>query len=425
MASSLHAGLRNLKILNIIRLIILLTEAGLLAVADWYFGIKPVWPPVLFAFFLTAILIIYTGLRYQHQTSISSRVLFTQLLCDTLLQTTLLYWSGGVMNPLISAYLLTVAISATLLPLKRRWMITTLTIVCYTLLQNWYQPLQFENTSNHSMTAHGMMGSMMMLHLAGMWLVYSLSACLITGLVASMADRIRTHRAEIAVSRENQLRSERILSVATMAASAAHDLGTTLSTMSVVLGEMADDHKGNAELKDDIALLRSQIEICRSRLAGLVATSQEQKPVVQNAHEFGLQVLDEWQLLRPGIEIGFHCTASQPLNVEADSSLKAALINLLNNAADASPNHVELELTHEEDMVLFKIRDQGAGFVPDISERPGYTTISTKEEGFGLGLQLSAASIEKLNGIVRLYNAYTGNNPEPCGAITEIRLPKY
>ena len=301
---------------------------------------------------------------------------------------------------------------------------STKSLVFYTLLQSWYHPLQFPQTSGHDMTGHGVMESMMMLHLAGMWLIYSLSAVLITGLVASMADRIRTHRAEIATNRENQLRSERIMSVATMAASAAHDLGTPLSTMSVVLGEMADDHNNNPQLSNDIALLRSQIEICRDRLSGLVASSQNQKPVVQSAHAFTLQVLDEWQLLRPGIKVKFLCPDSFPFQIEADQALKAALINLLNNAADASPDYVELELTHETDTVLYKIRDNGSGFLPDISERAGLTTISTKEEGLGLGLQLSAASIEKLNGIVRLYNLHTESSHGPSGAITEVSLPK-
>ena len=264
----------------------------------------------------------------------------------------------------------------------------------------------------------------MMLHLVGMWLIYALSACLITGLVASMADRIRAHRAEIAASREYQLRNERILTVATMAAGAAHDLGTPLSTMSVVLGEMADEDQSSPQLKEDIALLRSQIDLCKNRLAQLVANSQNQQPCIQSAKECAVQVMDEWQLLRPDIDLKFNCPDLFPYKIQADFSLKAALINLLNNAADASPHFVELKLTYETNTVVFQIRDQGTGFLPSIMEQPGVASISTKQEGLGLGLQLSAATIEKLNGTVRLYNAHKGDSTEPSGAITEVRLPE-
>ena len=76
MITPIYAGSKNLNILNIIRLVVLLTEAALLAGAQWYFDIKPVWPPVLAIFVATATLIIFTSLRYRKRSIVSSGTLF-------------------------------------------------------------------------------------------------------------------------------------------------------------------------------------------------------------------------------------------------------------------------------------------------------------------------------------------------------------
>ncbi len=407
----------NLRNLNIIRLIVLTLELVGLLCTHFYFGIEIDWQPVSLIFGLSLGLVVYTHWRNtQVQKSISSTELFFHLVADTALQTSLLYYCGGYTNPLISVYLVPVSISALLLAPKQRWTITALCILCYTLLQSWYQPLMPMGHGMHS--DHGM-SAMVLFHLTGMWITFTVSACLVTGIVAPMADSLRTHRAKVAENREQQLRSERILSVAITAAGAAHELGTPLSTMSVLLKDMSEEHKDSAPLSDDIALLRSQIALCKKRLTSIVNNSQTQQAARQSAKAFVLRVLDEWQLLRPSVKVEPLYADNFSGVIQADQALEMALINLLNNAADASPNFVEVSLRQTSDSVILQIRDKGESLAESVSQSPGFITSSSKRDGLGLGLQLSAATIESQGGIVRLYKA------EPVGTITEIQLQNY
>ncbi|MGY0216579.1 ATP-binding protein [Endozoicomonadaceae bacterium StTr2] len=409
----------NLNSLNNIRLIILLTELAGLVFASLYFTeIRLNWAPLLIVSGTGLLLISYTFFNSRHQRGISYLRLFKQLLADIMLQTLFFYWCGGYTNPFIFVYLVTVAISAALLPVKQRWLITTLCIVCYTLLQKWYHPL----VDSHS--AHNSLQPMFIMHLAGMWLTFSVCACLVTGVVARMADTVRAHKAEITASREQLLRNERILAVATTAAGAAHELGTPLSTMSVLLGEMAEDDDASAQLKDDIRLLGSQVKLCKERLNKIVQSSRNQDTHIIPARDFILSLLDEWQLMRPEIPVGFDYSASPVCQIETDQSLMMAMINLLDNAADASPDYVKLGILQRQDIVVLQIEDRGPGIDQEIARHPGITTFSTKKEGMGLGLQLSVATIERLNGTVHIYSAQSECGEKPAGTITEVRFPE-
>jgi signal transduction histidine kinase len=112
------------------------------------------------------------------------------------------------------------------------------------------------------------------LHLFGMWVNFLMSALIIAWLVARMARAIRTRDAEIARQREDALRNERIVALGTLAAGAAHELSTPLSTMAVVLGEMAHDHRASdGALSRDIAALRTQVDVCKHTITRMVAAA--------------------------------------------------------------------------------------------------------------------------------------------------------
>ncbi|WP_194842475.1 ATP-binding protein [Endozoicomonas sp. OPT23] len=401
----------NLHRLNAIRLTILLMELTGLAIASWFSVIQVDWSVLSIIAATTGLLVFYTHYRKQLVSDISESSLFKQLLADVFLQTLLLYWSGGYTNPFIFSYLVTVTISASVLSVRQRWFITTLTIVCYTLLQRWYQPL----IPDHS--AHGAMHSMIILHLGGMWMTFSISACLVTGVVAGMADAIRSHRAEINASREQRLRDERILAVATTAAGAAHELATPLSTMSVLLGEMSSECSDTA-MSEDINLLQTQVGLCKKRLDNIVLASRNQAIVAKPVADVVEELLNEWQLFRPEANIQYTSSETPDCLIEADQSLIMAMINLLDNSADASPDFIGLKVMRNENRVVLQIEDHGRGVLSKVASQPGATDLTTKKEGHGLGLQLSVATVERLSGHVRLYTGSAG------GTITEVSLPE-
>ena len=142
------------------------------------------------------------------------------------------------------------------------------------------------------------------------------------------------------------------------------------------------------------------------------------QPCREPADELMAEVLDEWQLLRPTAQYHYRCSGVQPAPLlNADVTLRAALMNLLNNAADASPQPIEIHARWDSSSFTLEIRDHGAGLSEEAALKAGSAFFTTKKEGRGLGLFLANATIERMGGTVRLFNREEG------GATTELTLP--
>ena len=346
---------------------------------------------------------------------VTGQELLWQLGLDILWQSLLLYFTGGYTNPLVSIYLVIITTGAALLPVRQSWLLTMLAILAYTLLMNCYLPLG----SEIPVAFHDSQQQMINLHLLGMWFTFVISALLINYFVVNMARALCKQSEDIATSRERQLRDETIIAVAIQAAGAAHELGTPLSTMAVLLGDLHQEHNKNPALADDLRLLRTQVEECKKKLNQLVQSSRYAgvKPIVLT--HFLEQILEQWQLVRPGTPI-FYAPPSkytQPV-IQYDLSVTQSVIALLDNAAKSCPENLRLSVIHNKTEATIRIDDQGDGISEAISSQAGMVIFnSTHKEGMGLGLLLSCASIERLGGRVLLYNRSGG------GGRTEIVLP--
>ncbi len=198
--------------------------------------------------------------------------------------------------------------------------------------------------------------------------------------------------------------------------------GTPLSTMSVLLNDLRREHRDVPELQDDLALLQEQVKLCKGTLQQLVRAAEadrrqaiEEQTVVQWL-ETGLS---RWHLMRP--EATYHYqlegVGSAP-TLLPPVDLTQALLNLLNNAADACPDNLLIRLRWDEQWIVITIRDYGAGVPLAIAEQLGKPFFTTKGKGFGLGLFLSQISVIRVGGTVKLYNQDGG------GTLTELRLPR-
>lgn len=339
--------------------------------------------------------------------------IFLQLLIDTGALTVLLYLSGGAANPFVSLYLLPLVIVAITLPRSYTGLMTAVTIACYTLLMFKAVPLP----------AHHGGASEFHLHLVGMWFSFLLSAALIAVFIARMAASLRERDAALAAAREEILRNERIVALGTFAAGAAHELGTPLSTMAVITKELESDYAHEPALSADMRCLRDQVAICKQSLTRLLAVSghervEDDKGVPVEA--FLDEMLEQWRLMRPAIPVTSRWTGSRPSpRVAAGRTLAQTITNLFNNAADASPQGVEVKGGWNDAELSIQIRDHGPGITPEVATRAGEAYLTTKApgEGMGLGLFLANATVERLGGQVRLFNRAGG------GACTEVTLP--
>lgn len=371
------------------------------------------WQPMLLVIATLAAINFVTWLRLRSSKPVSNPELFMQLGVDVLALSILLFYSGGSTNPFVSLYLLPLVIAAATLPPRFTWGMAALTTACYSLLMVYFIPLPHNHQMHNSDSAFNT-------HVMGMWLGFVISAVVVAYFVVKMAQAVRSRDVMLAQVREEILRNERIVALGTQAAGAAHEMGTPLSTMAVVIGELRHDLiDTQPAVHDNLTILDEQVRGCKRILDKIMANAQGSAATsLQPVDELMTEVLDEWQLLRPTAQYQYHNNgaASAPLT-NVDITLRAALMNLLNNAADASPENIEIHTNWDDASFTLEIRDFGQGLSQEVALKAGSAFFTTKSEGRGIGLFLANATIERMGGTVRLFNRDEG------GATTQLTLP--
>lgn len=407
----LSASRQNLWRLTLIRILVLAAQAGSVGLAYKSGLLALPWLPVSITLLVSLLVCLGTALRLvRGPWPVTEAEYAIQLGCDLIIHSVLLYYCGGSTNPFVSYYLVPVTIAAATLPWMYTLTLAGLALLGYTLLLAWSHPLDIQPGLRDSLLIYGM------------WLSFALAAALITFFVARMAEELRRQEEERAVRREEGMRDQQLLAVATQAAGAAHELGTPLGTMSVLLKELSKEYKDNTHLQEDLALLQEQVSQCKFTLQQLVRAAEadrRQSIVEQSYVEWLESTLNRWHLMRPEVSYRFQSVSkgSIPLLMPA-ADLTQALLNLLNNAADACPDQIDIRLEWDLQWVRLTIRDHGAGVPMAIAEQLGRPFITTKGKGFGLGLFLSQASVKRAGGTVKLYNHEEG------GTLTELKLPR-
>ncbi|MDD5299348.1 MAG: ATP-binding protein [Gallionella sp.] len=379
------------------------------------------WQPMLLTIAALAAINLYSWLRLRSGKPVPNMELFAQLCVDVLALSVLLYYSGGSTNPFVSLYLLPLVIAAATLPGRYTWSMAALTAACYSVLMFYYVPLP------HSHQHGG--DSAFNEHVVGMWLGFVFSTVVVAYFVVQMAQAVRNRDEMLVRVREEILRNERIVALGTQAAGAAHELGTPLSTMAVVIGELQHEAVAQPGWRDALGILNEQVHGCKRILDKILANAQVSGAAsLQPADRLMAEVLDEWQLLRPTVQYQYSSPdkgrpggVAVPL-ISVDATLRAALMNLLNNAADAAPpsdtpQAIEIRTHWDADNFTLEIHDHGKGLSEEAELKAGSAFFTTKEEGHGLGLFLANATLERMGGSVRLFNREQG------GATTEIILP--
>ena len=410
--SAIAPSRRNLFRLWAIRSILLVALA--VAIACLYFGGRGAlpWRALLGVLLFMALLNGVLLWRLKRPRAVTEREFFANLLLDVGFLTAVLYLSGGSTNPLVSYYLIPLIVSAAVLRARHTWAIAGLTLVCYSLLFFFYVPLDlFEAAGGHA--GHGATTGA---HFLGMWANFAFSAALIGFFVVRMAQTVRDQQQAINRVREEALRNEQIIGVASVAAGTAHELRTPLATMNLLAEELAAEHP---QLAGEMRELRDQVDRCDAilgKLLTLTADSGRRRRVSVETAVCSLR--ERWSLTRP--EVPLELQVDRDLSggeLEVDPSFDHALLNFLNNAADASPQGIGLAARREGSDLLLQIDDRGPGIPPDIAESLGRRSVSRRQGGLGLGVLLSSASIERLGGEVELLERRGG------GTRLRVRLP--
>ena len=412
-ALALSPARQNLWRLIIIRLLVLMAQA-VSVLGAWLSGLFSLeWLPLLLTLGLSAVVSLLSLLRLSRGWPVTDIEYGVQLLFDILIHSGLLYYAGGPTNPFASYFLVPLTIAAATLSWLHTAVLASVAMLAYSLLLFWYHPLPlFEMRTGDSQVN---------IRVIGMWLNFALSAGLITFFVVHMAQALRKHAERLAERREQSMRDSQLLGIASVAAGAAHELSTPLSTMSVLLKDLRADYT-DPDIQEDLKLLQEQVSQCKESLQQMVRSAEfnrSQPHTLQAADVWLKELLGRWQLMRPEVSCRLTPLPDGPVpRVKGSPELGQSILNLLNNAADACPDNIQITLEWDAQRLRLCIRDHGPGVPLHIAEQLGTAFVTTKgKKGFGLGLFLSQAAVERTGGSVKLFNQDGG------GTLTEVILP--
>jgi two-component system sensor histidine kinase RegB len=408
------AGHDNMMQLIQLRWIAVVGQVTTIAVVSFAYGIRL---PLREMLTVLACLIAFnlgSHLRWREHRSTSNNEVFFALLVDVASFTAMLHFSGGITNPFAFLYLLQVILSAVLLEAWSTWTIVVITSGCLAGLAMFSSPVLLPLDQEHRFSA---------LYVQGLLVCFALNASLLVIFITRISRNLRAGDAQLADLRQRAAEEEHIVRMGLLASGAAHELGTPLATLSVILGDWRrmPEFAKNPELKEEIAEMQTQLRRCKAIVSGILLSAGEargESAVKTTLRAFLDELVQEWRSSRPIVAFAYDNRIAHDIAVVSDSALKQAIMNVLDNALEASPQWLRLEAACEDETLKLVVTDAGAGFAPAMLAQFGKPYQSSKgKPGGGLGLFLVVNVLRTLGGSVSARNR-AGN-----GAAVEISLP--
>lgn len=362
--------------------------------------------PILVA----AVLLFYvsTWIVYLHLQSgrpLSDVQMTAHLMTDLVVLGLLLFTASGTTNPFAILYLPLVVVAAATLRDVLLGVVVVACIASYGVLMTFHHEWWVDEMDPHHRGVE-----------FGTWMALSMVVCFIAAFVNRLSHIAREQQKREQIASEKSHRDEALISLASLAAGTAHELNTPLSTLAVIVDEMRYAENQTPLYKEQVGMLASQIDACRVALKDMVvAASADHFEGAREVRvlEFLNEALDRFRFLRPGVQIAFtYERLDDSDTVVADKTLAHSLINLINNAADASPQEVEVMASAEGGVLTVAIRDRGAGIPRSIREQIGRPFFTTKGaaagKGNGVGLFITNRTIESFGGEVMMFERAGG-----------------
>jgi two-component system sensor histidine kinase RegB len=408
---------KNLLLLVTLRWLAVAGQIGAIAFAGVWLAIPlPIWQMASVIAFLTALNLI-TLYRYGSGAVITNTELLLDLLLDVAALTVQLYLSGGATNPFVSLFLLQAVLGAVLLQQWSTWTIVAVTSGCFIWLTVSYNEIGFTPDQGHGSSR------LFDIHTYGIFVCFLLAAVLLVLFVTRINQNLRDRDMRLAELRQQSAEEKHILRMGLLASGAAHELGTPLATLSVILNdwERMPLLRADEEIAGELAEMHAQLDRCKAIVSGiLISSGEERGESSQRASIFSFieRVVDEWEDSRGPAKLAYTNRLDRDFMIASDLLLKQILFNVLDNALEASPAWVGIDFTLNHDFLVITVRDSGPGFSSEMLAEFGKPYRSTKQKpGSGLGLFLVVNVLRKLGGRATAENVPSG------GAIVELTLP--
>ena len=389
-----------------------------IAVASFALGIALPLAPLAALVFGTAISNLALASRLRRGDEMSTRFIGLVLGADILVLSGLLYFSGGPSNPFSVMYLVHVTLAALVLGVRWAGGMVVLSAVSYAALFVWHVPVPALSHVHHEPGSP--FSSSFSVHLQGMWIAFAVAASLIAYFVSRVAGALKTREAELARITAS---SEKLASLTTLAAGAAHELGTPLATIAVAAKELERSLRSSPEVTDAM-LIRTEVERCRGIIQRMSAQAGETMGEVPRATTAA-------ETFRGCVERLDRAAASAITIEEVDvpafscppEGLVQVMLNLVQNACwavAANGGRVLLRAETSPAAVSLIVEDEGVGIDAAMLGRLGEPFVTTKPpgEGMGLGVFLARTFAERWGG---RFDLRAGNGK---GAVATLVLPR-
>jgi two-component system sensor histidine kinase RegB len=389
---------RNVRLDTLVRLRWLAVIGQSAAVLVVYFGLNfplPLWA-CLAVIVLSAWLNVALRLRFHMTQRLEPDRAAWLLAFDIAELAVLLFLTGGLQNPFAFLFLGPVLLSATALPPRFTLMLGAFAVACATVLVFVHYPLPWDNDDPLQLPP---------IYMMGVWLSILLAIGFIGVYAWQITEESRQLSDALAATELVLTREQHLSLLDGLAAAAAHELGTPLSTISVIAKELENAIPADAPHGDDVRLLRQQATRCRDILAKLTELSSgepfDHTPLTSLIEE----VVAPHRNFGVTIEVSVPSDRGPEPVGARNPAILYGLGNLLENAVDFANERVNVVAQWSEDTVEVTITDDGPGFAPDILDRIGEPYVTSRRRrlddsgdqptGLGLGFFIAKTLLER------------------------------
>ncbi|MBJ7500751.1 MAG: HAMP domain-containing histidine kinase [Sphingopyxis sp.] len=408
------AGRRNMTLLIQLRWLAVGGQLATIGIVSGPMGISLPRAPLLAAILVLIAINFASAALLRRGRGVTNAELTAALLFDVAALGWQLHHSGGLANPFASLFLLQVVIGAILLTPRSSWAIVVAALAALAALRVDPTPLVLPPPYA---------ADPMKLYLQGSFVCFLLIAVLLVAFVTRISRNLRDSDAALAASRQRAAEEDHIVRMGLLASGAAHELGTPLSTLSVLIGDWKTEPRlaNDREMQEDLADMDAAVQRCKAIVSGILMSAGEARgeaPQLTTMRAFLTDIVSGSRVLRRPGTVEFNDRFGADVAIVSDPALRQVIDNVMDNAAEVSPDWVGVTATRDGDMAVIEIADRGPGFSDEMLANFGQPYRSTKgRPGGGLGLFLLVNVLRKLGGGATVANRDAG------GALVRITLP--
>lgn len=331
----------------------------------------------------------------------------------------LLFLTGGLQNPFAFLFLSPVLLSSTALPPRFTLLLGAFAMACATVLVFVHYPLPWDSEDPLQLPP---------IYMMGVWLSILLAIGFIGAYAWQITEESRQLADALAATELVLAREQHLSQLDGLAAAAAHELGTPLSTISVIAKELENAIAPDAPHGDDVRLLREQATRCRDILAKITELSSSGEPFDRTPLTSLLE-----EVVAPHRNFGVAIEVIVPADRDTEPvgarnpAILYGLGNILENAVDFANERVEVAAQWNDDVIDIVVSDDGPGFAPEVLDRIGEPYVTTRRRkpnatdeeptGLGLGFFIAKTLLERSGATLSFENrSFPGR-----GAVIKLR----